>query len=85
MEILMTELYVCNPELNRSKFISMFIKLCLHSVCSLSVMSRASALSFKRNLMIFLWSDSIRNKSWTDFKTQNGKIIMAPIAYSKPI
>jgi hypothetical protein len=75
MQILTTEPYFCNPELNRSKLISMFTKLCLKFVCSLSAMSRASAPSFRRNLMITLWSSSIPNVLLTDFKVQAGKII----------
>jgi hypothetical protein len=34
MQVSTTEPYLCNPELNRSKFISLFSKLCLQSVCN---------------------------------------------------
>jgi hypothetical protein len=38
-------------------------------------MSRTSALSFQRNLMITFWSSSIANVLFTDCKMQDGKII----------
>jgi hypothetical protein len=56
MQVLTTERCFCNRESNRSKLISMFTKLCLKSVNSLSAISRASAPSFQGNLMITLWS-----------------------------
>jgi hypothetical protein len=50
--------------------------------CSLSAISRTPGVLFKRNLMMTLWSYSIRKVPWTDFKVQNGKIIMPSVAYS---
>jgi hypothetical protein len=83
MEVLTTEPYLCNPESNRSKCISMFIKLCLKSVCNFMCID-SLVPSFQRNRMITLWSYSIRNVPLTDFKVQNEKIITPSITCSKP-
>jgi hypothetical protein len=60
LEVLATEPYLCNPELNRSKLINMLTKLCLQSVCNVASIGSLIEDKFDNHALIIPASLEVR-------------------------
>jgi hypothetical protein len=70
-QVLMTERYLYNPELELSKLITMYGKLCLQSGCNVASIGSLALEKFDDRSLIIL----LPNVLLTDFKVQDEKII----------
>jgi hypothetical protein len=61
MEVLTTEPYLYNPELNRSKFINMFTKQCLQSVCNVTSIGSLIQEKFDSHFLTILYPERTLN------------------------